>query len=204
MTKSLLIFVVLVKCVIGVINIEPSFDCGSHSNTDRIPNVNISLHISFGDRGHGQIQSDRCGLNLPRATTLAATDSYEGEFPWYVSMYKSTFKKIGYECAGSLISKNAVLTSAVCITVGEPVDHTKIIVFVGVYNFLRHNGNYQQKAVKSIAIHPQFDYSRMENDLAMVRLSTDVRYTDYVRPICLWSWGPDTNGLVGSEGIVSI
>ena len=39
--------------------------------------------------------------------------------------------------------------------------------------------------VAEIIIHPDYDSSTSDNDIAMIRLSSPVTFTDYIRPVCL-------------------
>lgn len=57
--------------------------------------------------------------------------------------------------------------------------------------------------VSSIYIHPSFNITNVQADVAMLVLAGTVQYTLNVRPVCLWS-ETDTNldSIVGKEGVV--
>ncbi|KAF2903234.1 hypothetical protein ILUMI_02948 [Ignelater luminosus] len=45
----------------------------------------------------------------------------------------------------------------------------------------------EEFGIEKVIIHPKFvhNYSKNENDIALIRLDRTVTYTDYIRPICL-------------------
>lgn len=183
----LFIFIQIVHKIKCDVLVTPECSCNSDGNLP--PKINISLSIAYNSPTtltQNKIVTDDCGY--PRPNNKNTQDSYEGQFPWYVSIYKVSFQKISYHCAGTLISKDSVLTSAACITVGNPTDPGKLLAFVGAYNFLKFNGNgYQYRSVKEIILNPNFDFSNLDSDLAILKLKSRIRVTDFVRPICLWT-----------------
>lgn len=181
------------------VNVIPTCNCADSDGVS-LSNLNITVNIAFdSDRRGAVIQSDDCGLTLPRDKRLKDGNSFEGEFPWYTSIYKANFKQIGYECAATLISKTAVLTSAACITDGDEVTPEQLLVFIGAYNFIEFGGHYQQRKVKQIVLHPNYDYLKLENDVGILKLSSSVQITDYVRPVCIWNGDPSRTSLIGKE-----
>lgn len=198
----LLLFIATIKCEVLVV---PTCDC-NNNDQNVPPNINISLSISYNNPSTivntNKITSDECGLSRPKAL-LASEESYEGQYPWYVSIYKVTFQSISYHCSGTLISKNAVLTSAACVTVGQPIDPGNLLIFIGAYNFLKFNGNYQHRSVKEILLHPNFDYSTLESDVAILKLKSRIKITDFVRPACLYMANERLDRNVGTQGTVS-
>lgn len=184
-------FQIFARCECDVIVI-PKCSCNNDSQ-NLPPKINISFAISYNSPStiiQNKIISDECGWPRPtekQQNTNTNNDSYEGKFPWYVAIYKTSFQKISYHCAGTLISKDSVLTSAACITVGQPTDPEFLLAFIGAYNFLKLYGNYQYRPVKEIILDPNFDFSTLDSDLAILKLKSRIRITDFVRPACLWT-----------------
>ena len=51
------------------------------------------------------------------------------------------------------------------------------------------NPNEMSTTVAEIILHPEYDASTNENDMALLRLSSAVSFTNYIRPVCLAASG---------------
>ncbi|XP_058823603.1 CLIP domain-containing serine protease B4-like [Topomyia yanbarensis] len=120
------------------------------------------------------------------------------EYPWLarIQYYKSN-KRFGFHCGGVLVNERYVLTAAHCIQ-NVPASWKVYKIRLGEYdtesdlecNFHDKDDcadSVQDVLVSSYYIHEDYfqengaDY----NDIALIRLSVPVNYTDYIRPICL-------------------
>lgn len=58
--------------------------------------------------------------------------------------------------------------------------------------------------VAEILVHPAYNSSNYQSDLALLILSSPVQFTKYVRPVCLWDKTEvDLENVINKEGIVS-
>lgn len=58
--------------------------------------------------------------------------------------------------------------------------------------------------VVRISVYPSYNSSNYLGDVAVLTLSSDAEFTNYVMPLCLWDEGSDDlNDIVGKEGTVS-
>ena len=51
------------------------------------------------------------------------------------------------------------------------------------------NPNGVSTTVAEIILHPEYDASTNENDMALLRLTSAVPFTNYIRPVCLAASG---------------
>ena len=115
------------------------------------------------------------------------------EFPWIVQvLYQHT------TCGGTIIAKNLVITAAHCV---DHIDKNELFIQMG-HSDLKSSIIKKEKA-KSILIHPQWYADRVyAYDIALLRLSKDIEFNNFVQPIALPNEGiiGDYNGLMIAAG----
>nr|CAD7404043.1 unnamed protein product [Timema poppensis] len=113
---------------------------------------------------------------------LGGTEAAPHQFPWLVVLLLDG----SLHCGGSLISKQWVLTAAHCvvITAIDTPAITRFLVVLGVHNISSASEPRRMtRFLLNIVRHPQ--YQGGENDIALVKLNEDVKYTSAIRPVCL-------------------
>ncbi|XP_070846574.1 transmembrane protease serine 9-like [Chaetodon trifascialis] len=58
-------------------------------------------------------------------------------------------------------------------------------ISLGRQNLQGDNPNEVSRTVSTIILHPNYDSNTNDNDIALLRLSSPVTFTDYIRPVCL-------------------
>lgn len=162
----------------------------------------------------------QCGILSPSLNPLVVNGmaAQEGQFPWHAALYISQGVQLKYTCGGNLISTRLILTAAHCVTLKRTqtaMNPEHLLVYLGKSDLLHWQGHEQDSSVEEIMVHPQYNSTRFYSDMALLRLKKAARYTDHVRPVCLWSsedlkqlvgrvgrvpgWGYNENGVVGTE-----
>jgi len=94
-------------------------------------------------------------------------------------------------CGGSIINNRWILTAAHCIM---PVSGFRVVV--GEHNIRVRDGEISMVPNRWIS-HPSYNSRTLVNDIALIRLSTNITYTSRVSPVCLPGGVRPTAGRIG-------
>ncbi|XP_029713125.1 transmembrane protease serine 2-like isoform X2 [Aedes albopictus] len=113
-------------------------------------------------------------------------ESQYGEFPWMVALMTETSGELKYFCGGSLIHPAVVLTSAECL---RKYRRTPSVVTVRAGEWDMGSElepiPYQERQVKQITCHKQFQPNTLLNNVALAFLEDGFNLGPTVNTICL-------------------
>ncbi|ODM93408.1 Granzyme H [Orchesella cincta] len=135
---------------------------------------------------------------------IGGENAEKNEFPWLVHFEVSTEDGQSRFCSGSLIDLDHVLTSASCVIGAE----NPITVTAGDHTLNENDETEQEVTSEEIIIHDDFNSgNKLENDIALIRLSSSLEVSDAVQPIGLASssFDPESagHGIAAGWGEVS-
>lgn len=115
-------------------------------------------------------------------------ESEYGEFPWMLAVLRE--ERVAdsslnvYECGGSLISANVVLTAAHCVFNKQK---EQLLIRAGEWDTQTRDELYphQDRRVVEIITHNDFNKASLANDIALLVLAEPFVLAENVQPICL-------------------
>ncbi|KFV64316.1 Ovochymase-2, partial [Dryobates pubescens] len=128
--------------------------------------------------------NDSCGMpsNQPRfifSRIIGGEEAVPYSWPWQVSVQLSD----EHICGGAVLAKEWVVTAAHCFNSKEPYRDLWMVV-AGLHD-LTEQENRQRRSVKQYIIHPSFNKTTMDSDIALLQLAKPLEFNHYVRPVCL-------------------
>eukprot|EP00096_Caligus_rogercresseyi_P013026 TRINITY_DN5687_c0_g1_i1.p1 TRINITY_DN5687_c0_g1~~TRINITY_DN5687_c0_g1_i1.p1 ORF type:complete len:602 (-),score=82.89 TRINITY_DN5687_c0_g1_i1:318-2123(-) len=175
------------------------------STTTTTTTTTVTSTTGIDLRLKGPSQRSVCGVPqtkfCPTARIVNGSTSCFGQFPWLVSVRRTTFFgfSTAHRCGGALINENWVATAGHCV---DDLLVAKIRVRIGELDFessTEPEGHEELKVIQKL-VHPKYNYFTFENDLALIKLERSVRFRDNIIPICL----PGNDDLlIGETGIVA-
>ncbi|XP_050957963.1 chymotrypsin-like elastase family member 2A [Labeo rohita] len=127
-------------------------------------------------------QLDVCGQASLCDRIVGGVNVTTGAWPWQVSIHVG----FGHNCGGTLITKDWVLSAARCF---QNFHFFKAVMYFGRLSQSGTNPYETSRTASQIIKHPLFDYPNPDNDIALVKLSSSVTFSDYIRPVCLAAAG---------------
>lgn len=80
------------------------------------------------------------------------------------------------------------------------------LLFIGKHNLIQWNEEgFEKRGAELFKVHPDWnpDDIKYDADIALIKMDSPVKYTKFIRPICLWSGPEDITKVVGQVGIVA-
>lgn len=168
------------------------------------PLTSDKINVKFNETHRiSKISSNQnCGIpkvHLEIRSLIFGGESIKrGEWPWLVAIYLANPLGISFACGGNLISPKAVITAAHCVkTPNKLYKPREVLLYYGHHNRRdwTETDSIRRHAAK-IIIHPDYEKqtSTKDADLAILLIESNIKFNDFIQPICLWKSKNDDGG----------
>jgi Trypsin len=137
----------------------------------------------------GSIIDEACG-QIKKVEPLGGSiilPSQPGRFPWMVAIYRyfDDEEATYYKCAGTIIDRRTILTSVNCLLEdGLLLNPTELQVYVAPFSLSAKRSKTRTYKIALIIPHQHFNY-QLANNIAVLKLTRDIEFNDYVQRVCL-------------------
>ncbi|KAF2895865.1 hypothetical protein ILUMI_10310 [Ignelater luminosus] len=138
-----------------------------------------------------------CGEQTGEIRIHGGTETKIWEFPWMALLkykHNKTNEDAGYQCGGTIINSRYILTAAHCVHLKQPlyVDEVRL----GEWKISSPEDCEEGKVrycadpvvdlkIEEKIVHPDYDFRKSKNDIALLRLDRNIEFTNFIQPICL-------------------
>ncbi|XP_054259697.1 venom protease-like [Macrosteles quadrilineatus] len=160
--------------------------------SDTVRNRTSSVSRPSSQSQTGGSSTARCGKNTIAAAVgdriVGGQDAALGEWPWIAALGYTSSSRAGLQwlCGGALVTNRHVITAAHCVVI--PQDKTLSVVRLGDLDLeegVVDGASPVEVDVDRAIPHPNYRSSGKTDDIAVVRLKTQVQFNDFIQPICL-------------------
>ncbi|XP_026670596.1 venom serine protease Bi-VSP-like [Ceratina calcarata] len=161
------------------------------------------LLVSVQGKTYELLDAPQCGYsNVRHPKIVNGVPSKLNAWPWIAVLgYENKTHPLEWMCGGSLITSRHVLTAAHCIIEG----YLKYVRLGELDLTSTTDGaNPVTLTVDKKTVHPGYIKGRLVNDVAVLKLSKDITFTDAIHPVCLPKNEPLTSSdFVGTHPFVA-
>nr|CAB3265203.1 trypsin-3-like [Phallusia mammillata] len=121
---------------------------------------------------------------------VGGTTAIEGDWPWMAYLFvKVQGPILGGVCGGSLVNNWWIVTAAHCIATIDPFLYS---VVLGEHTLSIDSGREVIRDISRIEFR-NYNTLNFNNDIALLKMTTPIKFNEFIRPICLIPNGTRTD-----------
>jgi secreted trypsin-like serine protease len=153
----------------------------------------LSAAACFASPFSNDKQEVKCGVPAIKPDTSTniegGKDAIPYSWPWQAALFWNTDKGVKFHCAATLLSNDWVMAAGHCVFPPNPPNASFYHIKLGTFDQTKGDepGSVFSD-VSEVHLHPKFNKELRccrPYDVALLKLSKPVKYTDHISPICL-------------------
>jgi trypsin len=129
-------------------------------------------------------------MPLVEPRIVGGSEVVPNSLPFQISLQRSGIFGYSHSCGGSIVNANFIVDAAHCV-IGASASSFRVVA--GEHDLTVTSGFEQNRSVKKVTMHPEYNTNTFENDVAVLQLSTPLDLTSAkVQPIALNGQGVET------------
>lgn len=124
------------------------------------------------------LKCTECGQPQSSSRIIGGEQAELGQWPWQVSLHLQG----SHTCGGSLISHDFILTAAHCFSSSNAKSPSNWRVYMGTVS---QSDLPRMNRIEKIIIHKDYNSNNNDHDIALLKLSHPVSFSNLVLPVCL-------------------
>jgi secreted trypsin-like serine protease len=102
---------------------------------------------------------------------VGGQNAQPGQFPWQISLQFKSGQQFSHGCGGSILNSRWIVTAGHCV---QGVTRKSLRVVAGEHNRNQNEGVEQIVNIARIVRHPNYNSATLENDVALLELSSSL------------------------------
>ncbi|XP_041760825.1 prostasin-like [Anopheles merus] len=146
-----------------------------------------------------------CGVRKVKRVNLilGGRNATAGKWPWHATLMHRTGDAKKLACGGNIIDKHTILTAAHCLYDRHKlIALDRLVVILGRTELSVEEPWSRSYAPERLILHPGYKQANVKDDIAMVKLASEITMSDYIFPVCLRPWGLGHEDITGRKGFV--
>ncbi|XP_048469932.1 transmembrane protease serine 9-like isoform X1 [Rhincodon typus] len=121
-----------------------------------------------------------CGTPLISNRIVGGKEAAFGEYPWQVSL---NVIDIGHDCGATVVASTWLISVAHCFISFQDPKYWEAVL--GTIYRNDETSTAVKRKLKRIIVHPLFDPSTLDYDVALLELTTSISFSRSIQPVCL-------------------
>lgn len=192
------------KCVLESLHCNGVKDCADNSDETTCKEEQWKKAVEL-DRAAAPAT---CGYPviapvLTGARIVGGVEAKPNSWPWQCRLYINLGGGYVSLCGASIIDNKFLVTAAHCMFDADKnfarIPESQYNIFCGDHNRRQTESTEQRSTALKITVHEKYNPRDNPDDIAIIELTTPLKYTNFVSPICL----PPADVPVGSNCVVT-
>jgi secreted trypsin-like serine protease len=132
---------------------------------------------------------------------VGGTETKAGEVPWRAAVFIADLSGRGYQCGGTIINQNWIMTAAHCTDGATPANN-RITIWTGAQANPISVGSGTSYKIDRWVQHPQYSSTTMNNDITLLHVERPMTFAPNVSPACL-PWNMVATNFSGASVLAS-